>query len=408
MKTASSSTVSAAAARRMALAAQGFNRAKPTGRVDRRHVRRLFEELSLIQIDSVNVLVRSQELPLFARLGSHDRSLLPSMTDDGELFEAWAHEASHLPVALHPLLRWRTASAAEHVWPGIRELSKAQPTFVAKVLDTVRERGAVVAGDMKTRTGPKGSWWDWDHGKLALEWLFRSGQLAARRRANDFARVYDIPERMIPADVLAAPTPSRRDAHKELLVRSARSHGIGTAKDLIDYFRLNSPEATPLLAELVEEGRLLQVTVDGWSKPAFAHPDAAKPRRVDTRALLSPFDPIVWERDRAERIFGFRYRIEIYVPQPKRVYGYYVLPFLLGDELVGRVDLKADRAAGSLLVQSAWHEPGHETPDVAEELAAELASMATWLGLDRVVVTGRGDLGPLLKRVTFPPARSLS
>jgi uncharacterized protein len=399
---ASRERLSAAAARRLALGAQGFARARPSGRVDRRHIRRLFGEIGLIQIDSVNVLVRSQELPLFARLGPHDRSLLPSMADDGELFEYWAHEASHLPLDVHPLMRWRMEGAEFDAWGGLVKLSKANPGFIDQVLATVRERGPVVAGDLRTRTGPKGSWWDWDHGKQALEWLFWSGQITARRRSSDFARLYDVPDRMLPAETIALPTPSREDAHAELLVRSARHHGVGTAKDLADYYRLNIRECAPIFAALVEEGRLVAVEVEGWNAPAFMSPDAVVPRRVDARALLSPFDPVVWERARAERVFGFRYRIEIYVPQPKRVYGYYVLPFLLGDELVGRVDLKADRTRGVLMVQSAWHEPDCDTPEVVGELLDELRLMASWLDLDAVEVSGKGDLGPMLKRAARP------
>jgi hypothetical protein len=394
--------LSAAEARRVALAAQGFARARPTGRVDRRHVRRLLGDIGLVQIDSVNVLVRSQELPLFARLGPHDRSLLPAMTDAAELFEYWAHEASHLPMTAYPLFRWRMDDAEGHAWKGVVRMQREHPGFIEQVLATVAERGPVVAGDLRTRTGPKGTWWDWDHGKLALEWLFWSGRLTARRRMSDFARVYDLADRVIPREVRSSPVPSRKEAHRELLMRAAAHHGVATAKDLADYHRLSLTECGPLLTELVEDGRLLEADVEGWGADrrsvAYLHPEATMPRRVDARALLSPFDPVVWERSRAERLFGFRYRIEIYTPQAKRVHGYYVLPFLLGDRLVGRVDLKADRARSVLVVQSAWHEPGCDTPEVVEELAAELAVMARWLGLARVEVTGRGDLGPALRR----------
>ncbi len=391
-------TLSAASARRLALAAQGFARPRPSGRVDRRHVRRLLGDVGLIQIDSVNVLVRSQELPLFARLGPHDRSVLGAMTDDAELFEYWAHEASHLPVSLHPLLRWRMHGAEEHAWRGVVRLQQERPGLVEEVMEAVAERGPVAAGDLRTRTRPPGTWWNWDPTKLALEWLFWSGRLTPRRRASDFARLYDLPERVLPAAVLALPTPDRAEAHRHLLVRAARHHGVGTARDLADYFRLSLPECRPLLGDLVEDGLLLAARVEGWDEPAYLDPGARIPRRVDARALLSPFDPVVWERSRAERIFGFRYRIEIYVPQARRVHGYYVLPFLLGDRLVGRVDLKADRVRGALVVQAAWHEPGSDTPEVVGALIDELRLMAAWLGLDRVEVTGRGDLGPMLQR----------
>jgi uncharacterized protein YcaQ len=253
-----------------------------------------------------------------------------------------------------------------------------------------------VAGDLNQRVGKKGTWWDYDDGKIALEALFYDGRVSARRRPRDFARVYDVTERMIPAAALAVPALPEREARKELLVLAARYHGVGTLGDLADYHRMKALVCKPLVAELVEEGRLLAVEVRGWDRPAFMHPEAVIPRRVAARALLSPFDPVVWSRERAERMFGFHYRIEIYTPASKRQYGYYVLPFLLGDELVGRVDLKADRANATLLVQAAWGEPGVSPAYVASELYDELVSMAGWLGLEHVRATGRGDLGPAL------------
>jgi uncharacterized protein len=387
--------LSSAQARRLALGAQGFTDPRPVGRIDRRHLRRVVDRMGLIQIDSVNVLVRSQELPLFARLGPHPRSLIDDATRHGDLFEFWVHEACHVPIGLHPLQRW---AMQEHPrWKSLRRWAAANRSLVDSVLDRVRTDGPIVASDLEMRDRPKGTWWDWDDGKLALEHLFRTGEVAARRRPNDFARLYDLAERVIPADVLAEPAPPAHEAKKELLVLAAKHHGVGTASDLTDYHRLSHTRA--LLAELVEEGRLVRASVHGWSKPAFMHPDATVPRRVSARALLSPFDPVVWNRERIERLFGFHYRIEIYVPAPKRRYGYYVLPFLLGDELVARVDLKADRRSATLLVQSAFGEAGIDERYVAGELAAELASMAQWLGLDAgISVAGRGDLAPALSR----------
>jgi len=348
--------------------------------------------MGLIQIDSVNVLVRSQELPLFARLGPHPRSLIHDATAAGELFEYWVHEASHVPTAHHHLYRWSMDSPRR--WGGFRTFVKERADFIEEVYEIVRERGPIVAGDLSQREGKKGPWWDYDDAKVALEILFDHGRVAAVRRPNDFARLYDIAERVIPAEVLARPAVPEREARKELLVLAARSHGVGTIADLADYHR--HKHCKPLVAELVEEGRLVEVEVEGWKQPGYLHPDAKLPRRIEARALLSPFDPVVWYRDRAERLFGFHYRIEIYVPAPKRQFGYYVLPFLLGDELVGRVDLKADRANRTLLVQSAWGEAGIPERDVADELAVELRSMAAWLELDRVEVVGRGDLAPAL------------
>ncbi|MFT4864077.1 MAG: hypothetical protein ACI9CV_001492 [Ilumatobacter sp.] len=387
--------LSNAQARRIALGAQGFNNSRPTGRVDRRHLRKLVDQMGVIQIDSVNVLVRSQELPLFARLGPHPRSLIWDASADGELFEYWVHVASHAPVALHPLMRWRMED--QHAWKAVDQLEARRPGYLDEVLDRIRVDGPVRSADLDQRDGKKGPWWDWDDGKLALEVLFHQGRATGVRRQNDFARVYDLTENVIPAEILARPTPTPDEAHKELLVLAAQHHGVGTLDDLTDYHRLKIPRSRPLVNELVEEGWLLQVEVEGWTKPAYLHPAAKRPRQISARALLSPFDPVVWYRNRAERLFGFHYRIEIYVPEPKRQYGYYVLPFLLGDELVGRVDLKADRKAGQLLVQGSYGEPGINERYVAAELAEELQLMADWLELDGgVVVKPKGDLSKSL------------
>lgn len=391
--------LSASQARRIALYAQGFGHKRPSGRVDRRHLRKVLDHIGLIQIDSVNVLVRSQELPLFARLGAHPRDLIPKATGAGELFEYWVHEACHVPVEQRPLYQW--AMDGHPRWKKMREFARERPDLIRSVLDRLRDDGPLVASDLEMRDRPKGQWWDWDDGKYALEHLFRTGQVAASRRPNDFARLYDLAERVVPPEVLDAPTPSEDDAKKELLVLAAKYHGVGTAADLADYHRL--AHTRTLLAELVEEGRLDAVEVGGWTQPALMHPDAHLPRWVRARALLSPFDPVVWFRDRAERLFGFHYRIEIYVPRPKRVYGYYVLPFLLGDEIVARVDLKSDRQHGRLLVQGAFGEPGIDEAYVAAELRAELDEMAAWLGLDAgVEVVANGDLAPALAAATGP------
>jgi uncharacterized protein YcaQ len=388
--------LSADQARRMALAAQGFTDRRPTGRVDRRHLRKVFDRIGVIQIDSVNVLVRSQELPLFARLGPHPRTMLADALDDGELFEYWAHMAAITPSAQHRLFRWRMAKA--HLWDSVNRLEHRRPGFLEEVLAQVRDLGPITASDLGERAGKKGSWWDWDDGKIALEHLFSDGRVAARRRRNDFARLYDLPERVLPDAALAAPTPSEPEARKELLVIAARAMGVATHGDLADYHRQNAKQCQPFVRELVEAGELLPAKVEGWAKPAFVHPEATVPRWVKGRALLSPFDSLVWSRERTERVFGFHYRIEIYTPPPKRVYGYYVLPFLLDGELVGRIDLKADRAAGVLRVQAAHAEPGVDAAPVAVNLAAELRSMADWLELDRVAASDRGDLAPALRK----------
>jgi uncharacterized protein YcaQ len=389
--------LSNAQARRIALQAQGFGAKRPTGRVDRRHLRKVLDHIGLIQIDSVNVLVRSQELPLFARLGAHPRSLIWDASEAGELFEYWVHVASHAPVELHPLMRWRMAG--KHAWNASDDLERRRPGYLDEVLDRIRTTGPVMSAELDQRVGKKGPWWDWDDGKVALEALFQRGEVAAVRRPNDFARLYDLAERVIPTEVLAVPTPPESDARKELLVLAARHHGVGTLEDLTDYHRQKNAPCKPLVRELVEEGRLLDASVEGWNRPALLHPDAVTPRRVEARALLTPFDPVVWNRDRAHRLFDFDYKIEIYVPKPKRRYGYYVLPFLLGDRLVGRVDLKADRARSVLLVPGVYAEPGVDTGSTAEALGVELRSMATWLGLEAGIEVGdRGDLAIPLRR----------
>ncbi|MCE9623487.1 MAG: winged helix DNA-binding domain-containing protein [Actinomycetia bacterium] len=389
--------LSLAQARRIALAAQGFGDSRPTGRVDRRHFRRALDRMGLIQIDSVNVLVRSQELPLFARLGPHPRTLISQATAAGELFEYWVHEASHVPTEAHHLHRWRMTR--EHKWERFWDLAKRRPGFIEEVLQRIEIDGPIASGDLGERVGKKGQWWDWDDGKVALEHLFWTGEVTATRRPADFARLYDLSARVLPAEVLARPTPDENDARKQLLLLAARHHGVATFTDLTDYHRQKNAPCKPLLDELVEDGALQQVQVEGWDKPAYLHPEAKLPRRIDACAFLSPFDPVCWNRDRTERLFGFHYRIEIYTPAPKRVYGYYVLPILWGDSLVGRLDLKADRANRTLLVQGAYAEPGVPTDELAPDVVRELRAMAGWLDLDGVSLGARGDLASTLRRV---------
>jgi uncharacterized protein YcaQ len=391
--------ISVAQARRIALAAQGFADGRPTGRVDRRHLRKVFDRINVIQVDSVNVLVRSQELPLFARLGPHPRTMLATAIDDGELWEWWAHVAAIVPSEQHRLFRWKMGRG---LWKSVERLGKERPEFVAEVLARVRDSGPVTAADLEQRVGKKGSWWSWDDGKIALEHLFHTGEVVAVRRPRDFAREYDLPERVLPATVLDAPTPTEADARKELLTIAARSMGVATIDDLADYHRQVATSCKPLVAELVEAGVLRPVTVEGWGKPAYLHRDAKVPRSVDARALLSPFDSLVWYRQRTERLFDFVYRIEIYTPAPKRIYGYYTLPYLLGDRLVGRIDLKADRAAGVLRVQGAYIEEGVDAGAVVEPLIEELRLMAGWLELDTVATTERGELAEVLGGAGVP------
>ncbi len=381
--------MSLATARRIALAAQGFADARPRGRVDVRHLRRGLARVGVLQIDSINVLVRSHWLPLYSRLGPYPRSLLVDMTERRrELFEYWAHMASFVPVDLHPLLRWRMARAAGDAWGRMKALQRDRPGYVEAVYAEVEARGPLTAGQLSDPGTKGGNWWGWAHGKTALEWLFWCGRVTSAGRGRNFERMYDLTERVLPPEVLARTTPAEADAQRALLELSGRLHGIGTARDLADYFRIRVPQARPLLHDLVEAGALVPVRVEGWREPAYLHPEARTPRRVEARALLSPFDSLVWERSRTERLFGMQFRLEVYTPSHKRVHGYYVLPFLLGEHLVARVDVKADRASSTLRVHATHVEPAFAArhDDVREELAAELRTMADWLELDEVAL----------------------
>jgi hypothetical protein len=383
-------------ARRVALAAQGFTDPPPAGAVGPRHLRRVLGRVGLLQMDSVNVLQRAHYLPLYSRLGPYPTELLDraAYTAPRELFEYWGHVASLIPVDLQPALRWRMAAARTDAWGGMRRIADEKPELVAWVLDEVRDRGPVTAASIEhDAPRPTGNWgWNWSEVKRALEFLFWSGQVAAAERTTAFERRYDLPERVLPAAVLAEPTPEPAAAYRRLVEVSARSLGVGAEFELRDYFRLPVAAARTAIAELADAGVLIPVTVRGWRQPAWLHRDARLPRRVRARTLVSPFDPIVWERARTQRLFGFTYRIEIYVPAPQRLYGYYVLPFLLGDRFAARVDLKADRRAGVLRVPAAWVEAGVDVGETAEALAAELRRLAGWLGLAEVAPPERGDL----------------
>ena len=371
--------LSAAEARRTALAAQGF--AEPR-RHDGRAIRRLFDRVGLIQIDSVNVLSRAHYLPGFARLGAYDREALDRAAHYAprRLFEYWGHEASLIDVELQPLLRWRMERAHDEAWGGMRRIAKEKPHLLADVLDQIRERGPLAARDLDGQRPKKsGPWWDWSDSKRAIEMLFWGGEVTSARRRN-FERLYDLPERVLPKAVLDAPTPDEVDAQRELVAIAARSLGVAALPELRDYFRLPADTMRPRIEELVEAGELLPVEVEDWGVPAYLHSTARIPRSVDARALLGPFDNLLWERGRVERLFGFRFRLEIYVPQPKRVYGYYVLPFLLGDRLVARVDLKADRQAGQLRAHAIHLEDG-APPETEAALREELELLAGWLEL---------------------------
>jgi len=380
--------LSIADARSLALAAQGFDTPRPTNKATQRHVNSLISRLGVIQIDSVNVLVRSQELPLFSRLGNHDRNAIPKATESQKIFEYWGHEAAHLPVEIHPLFRWKMEAArlgkARH-W-GLTSFYDDNKAFVKRMLKHVETNGPTTARELSTRTEKRGAdkktWWDWDESKTALEYLFLIGQLMSRGRGTDFARIYDTPERVLPPIILNAPTPTEHSARKQLLIRSAIAQGVATAGDLADYYRQKPTAIKPLIAELLEEGELRTVAVDGWTEKAFVHCSAKLPKQLHATALLSPFDSLVWCRPRNERLFDFHYRIEIYTPKEKRKFGYYVLPFMMNGQMVGRVDLKADRVNSKLLVHSVHTEKGVKRATISDALENELRAMADWLQLN--------------------------
>jgi len=380
-------TFSITEARRIALAAQMFS-ARKLQNVTAAHIRRLVNALGAVQIDSVNVLVRSHFLPVYSRLGTYDRALLQKIKygKTRRLFEYWGHEASLLPVELYPLLRWRMERArrGDGMWRHVAQTAREQRALIRKVRDTIAERGPMSASDFEEpRTGE--SWWGWNDTKRAVEYLFWSGEFTARTRRSSFERVYDLTERVLPADVLNARAPSEAEAQRKLTLHAARAFGIATEPDLRDYFRLDTADSQARVAELVEDGRLIPVSVRVWKQKAYLHPDASLPRRIETSALLSPFDSLVWNRTRTHRLFDFHYRIEIYTPAHKRIHGYYVLPYLLNDRLVARVDLKADRSAGTLHVHSVHYEPDADRKAVLARLREDLAELVRWLGLDRVL-----------------------
>lgn len=398
--------LTAAQARRTAIAAQqlaGPPRSDTAAIVNRGHLRRLVDAIGLLQIDSVNVLARAHYLPIFSRFGPYQVDVLdgaawPQRTANRTLLESWAHVASLIPVQNEPLLRWRQQQWAAR-WDSVGGAFKEYPGFVDEVLRVITEQGPVSAGEVEKALEAPGKgrpgWWEWSLTKRICEYLFISGRTAVASRRS-FERQYDLADRVVPAEIRALPTPPDIDAKRQLIALAARHHGIGTAADLADYYRIKTGDARRALVDLVEQGTVLPVEVRGWSEPAYLHVDAPLPRKVAGRALLCPFDPLIWERTRTERLFDVRYRIEIYVPEPKRVYGYYVFPLLLGDRIVGRFDLKADRAAGTLLVQASWLEPGERPGPVAEAAAVELGRMARWLGLGDVQVRPKGDLAQTL------------
>lgn len=403
--------LSAATARRIALAAQGFDRPRTGKRIDRRHLRRLIDQVGILQLDSVNVLIPSHYLPVFSRLGPYSRSLLDDFAwgPDQELFEYWMHMASLAPLRTQPLMRWRMARVHTDAWGGISAAGRHEER-IAAVLGAVQRLGPARGGEIEAAVTaidptlvapraarPAGEMWNWDDTKRSLEFLFFTGVITASARVH-FQRLYDLTERVLPAQILATPTPSDLQAQMGLTRIAARAMGIATEPDLRDYFRLGPGPSRAAIAALVESGELLEATVEGWRAPAYLFPGTPRPRRVAARSLLSPFDSLIWFRDRALRLFDFHFRLEIYTPKHKRVHGYYVLPFLMDEQIVARVDVAADRRQRLLMVHAAHAEPEVDPEATAAALAMELATMAGWLGLDAVAVGAGGDLSGALSR----------
>lgn len=383
-------------ARRLALAAQGFGGRQPPASIKASRLNQQIERLGLLQIDSVNALVRAHYLPLFSRLGSYPQQLLDqaawSQGRQRTLFEYWGHEASLLPMSMYPLMRWRMQRArqGQGIYSQLARFGQERQATLRRVLAAVEEQGALGAGSLSTREQRAGPWWDWSDEKHALEWLFAAGEVTVSGRRG-FERLYDLPERVIPAAILQQMPLEEAQAQRRLLLQAAGALGVATEKDLRDYFRLDPGDSRARLAELCESGELMRCEVQGWKQSAYCLPEARVPRKVEASALLSPFDSLIWERSRTERLFDFRYRLEIYTPQHKRVYGYYVLPFLHNERIAARVDLRAERAQGRLAVHAVHEEPFGLDEEGVRALALQLRKMADWLGLEQIQLNCQRD-----------------
>jgi uncharacterized protein len=395
------SSITLLEARRIALAAQGFGQVKSEDASGWAAQNKELKRLHLLQIDSVNVLTRSHYLPLFSRLGNYDRATLDKRTlahKNRSHFECWAHEASLVRMELHPLIRWRMnrAHKGDGIYRSMRDFARDEKAYLKNLLKFVTLHGSTAQSDLPDKSRGEGGWWGWSKGKLALETLFAQGLLTTAKRES-FERFYDLPERVIPSEILNLPTPSERDSILQLMDLSGQALGVGSAFDLRDYFRLPVADARRATEDAVEAGILKPISVEGWKPQAFLHRNAKIPRTIHATALVTPFDPICWDRDRTERLFNFHYRIELYTPQPKRKFGYYVLPFLMGDRFAARVCLKADREAGTLLVNTSNHEIHADPRETSQALSREIKSMANWLNLPNIAVAPKGDLAKYLR-----------
>lgn len=394
-------TMSNDVARRVALGAQGFADRPPRGAVDRRHLRRVMKRLRVLQLDSIPVVIRTQYLPFHSRLGPYRAELLDRIAyGDDAWFESWAHEASLLPVESEPLFRWMKRRFREgQTWKRLHAFATREAAYVGRVLDEVRARGALAPSELSEPRPSKGSsgWGSRSQGAMALDWLYRVGEVGIRRSGN-FEKRFSVLGDIVPSPILNAPTPSKTDAIRELTAQSVEALGVGTASDVADYFRLPIRDVRAALAQLVEGGRVVSADVEGWARPAFADPKAPTPRCIVGARVLSPFDPVVWKRDRAQRLFGFEYKIEIYTPAAKRRWGYYVLPVLIDEHLVARLDVKTDRDAGVLRIKAAYVEAGSDARDIAPRVVGAVRDLARLVEVEEVRVERRGSLASALRQ----------
>jgi len=392
--------IDAVSAKRIAVTAQGLHRPRPNGKVDRRHFRRVFGDTGLVQLDSVQAVCRSHYLVFFSRLGKYDRLKLDDwIWHSGEIFESWAHEASILSVETEPFLRWKKSRALNgETWKGLFELANSQKKYVRDVMDQVLlSTSPIKASELSEPRSRSGSWWSGrSDGQKTLDWLFRIGEIAVKRDKN-FSRSYVPFNSAIPKNIYSLSDPLESESIEELILIAARCNGIGTVDDIADYFRMKPSFVHEAIPSLLEKKKLLSVSVEGWDENAYLHPSVSSPKKISSRALLSPFDSLVWCRPRLERLFDFKYRLEIYVPREKRKYGYYVLPFLLNENLVARVDLKAVRHEGKLLVKGVYLEAGTDPEIVLSELAKEVKDLSNFLDLSEVLIIGRSKSAILLR-----------
>lgn len=387
-------------ARRVALGAQGFTNNRPVGRVDRRHLRKCMYNMEVVQLDAVPVVIRTQYMPFFSRLGPYKKDLFDEVAyEEDEWFELWAHEASIAPVEIEPYFRFNKVLAkAGATWKGLHQLATNDPTYIQKVLKEVSHRGPLEAKDLSDpQPRESNGWGHRSKGQLALNWLFRIGEVGIRRGPN-FEKRFDLIDRIIPSDILNLPTPDLRGSIKNLMLRSSKAYGVATSSDLVDYFRLPKKEAREAIRELVENKDIEVVRVEKWKEEAYMAKSAVTPRSIDICSLVSPFDPLAWNRSRLLRLFDFRYKIEIYKPEAKRQFGYYVMPLVVGECLVGRFDLKNLHEQKTLHVKGSYGEARIDKEEISRRAYEELSTLARFLGADKIRIEKNGNLADSLRK----------